>query len=993
MLFDVPILGLDTRTDPKLLPPGVCSDIQNLIPEPGKWRKRFGYTALTKARYDGGNLSDGRKLAAYGDQLVLYDRNNLYSYSSSTTRWAAAKNINQGVQTYYGWNTEVNRLFEGDANLGTPVIQGDSAQLSNVLVVAWVQFNGGNHEAFYAAYDATTGTTLIGPKSFGSSGSRQVLVRAVGTQIHIYRVNTNTISVKILDPASLAISDTNSPINLKTDAAGLADVPEGNTFDVVTRRDNTAALLVYYRRSGGTDRISACWVLPSGTLGNGANGFAASTDLAAGLALTTKPFAIACHTATDDSDVAVVYDSTGFNFIQCTAAFGGIVTGTAAIGGANKPMVTLWCSSTDASFTALAQNTDFVQSVTVNGAGVAGATATVLRHSGLASHLFLDNSALFFHAVFLPEAAVNGSPQTCYVLANLSGVTGVGKIPLAARPIYYSSVTGTHFSLPRVQSLGNNQLQWVCRTRASVAQESTPTYNIGEGVALSRVLYDQEGNHARSIAEFNGVLYTSGPQVLEYDGVRLREQGFVVYPEGVSTSQGGGGSLTALGTYTYHIYYEKINARGQRTQSTTAEVTSITLTGANNRVTLTIPTLPYIYWDNGGLHSYRAVGYRSEANGSIRYRCFDVALTTSTDTVTVVDDMADTTLNVRELDYQNTPEVDNAGVPPLRALHAGPDRLWGVDCTNRRRVYFSKLIDNDLSVEFTDAFFLEFPDEIVAVATLTNQLVAFGSRGIYAVAGEGPGNTGVGEFSAPVRIPGNIGIADPRTLVETPKGWVFISARGFYLLDFGMDLAYIGSPVHAYNDQTFVAATLLADVNQVRFLTDDGRTLVWNHEYNLWTTFTNVEGVSACVSRGIYYYAQSTGQVLGESTAWSDNGTAIEFVIETGWLRPVSVHGWPESGTGWFRLHRAYLVGEAKTDTHMFEAEHAINYEDFDDPVSILFEELPVIRWGLERQKCMAARFRLTESISAGVGEGCEFSSINLELSPMQGGAKIADAA
>ena len=80
-----------------------------------------------------------------------------------------------------------------------------------------------------------------------------------------------------------------------------------------------------------------------------------------------------------------------------------------------------------------------------------------------------------------------------------------------------------------------------------------------------------------------------------------------------------------------------------------------------------------------------------------------------------------------------------------------------------------------------------------------------------------------------------------------PLGLMFKSEKGIYLLGRDFKVVYIGAAVEAYNSMTITSATLLADTNEVRFTTMEGRTLVYDYFHNRWATFTGQTAIDSVI--------------------------------------------------------------------------------------------------------------------------------------------------
>ena len=266
---------------------------------------------------------------------------------------------------------------------------------------------------------------------------------------------------------------------------------------------------------------------------------------------------------------------------------------------------------------------------------------------------------------------------------------------------------------------------------------------------------------------------------------------------------------------------------------------------------------------------------------------------------------------------------------------AGKNRALLLNLENPYGYAYSKRITRGEGVAFTDFLSGELDrdgGEITAGAFLDDKIILFKRDAIYVVAGDGPDNAGLNDtFLPPFRVNTDVGCSEPRSIVETPAGLMFKSAKGIYTLTRGLQVEYSGAFVEAFNGQTITAATLVDDRNEVRFLTDDGETLVYDYFFKQWATWTNHEGRDAVLFDDTYHYLREDGKVYAEDAAsFLDDGVAIHMRLRTGWLKPGSIQGLK-------RIWRIGLLGR-------FFSEHTLRgriYKDYQDHVSETFKWEP----------------------------------------------------
>jgi len=356
--------------------------------------------------------------------------------------------------------------------------------------------------------------------------------------------------------------------------------------------------------------------------------------------------------------------------------------------------------------------------------------------------------------------------------------------------------------------------------------------------------------------------------------------------------------------------------------------------------------------------------------------------------------MSDVNLINNELDYLNTGELDNAQPPPAGLIATGGGRVWLSGLEDPGAVIYSKLREAGGALEFNESLKIVVPEEggrVTALAPLGNGLMVFFKKDrIFVMGGLGPNNLGAGAFSAVESLTTDVGCATPRSIVNVPDGVMFKSDKGIYKLDRNLATTYVGAPVEGYNSQTVTAATLMNDVNEVRFLTDSGATLVYNYSIDAWSTFT-ITGTDAVVWNENYTYIRTSTSVRSEdSTTHKDAGTYVVAKVRTAWIRPAEM-------AGLWRCRR-FLVTADATDKHGLYIRGYYNYSesDYDTSAVQTFStagEFVQRRYNLARQKLQAVSFEIyDEDASSTTGAGYELHSLAVEIQQKDGPAKLASS-
>lgn len=283
--------------------------------------------------------------------------------------------------------------------------------------------------------------------------------------------------------------------------------------------------------------------------------------------------------------------------------------------------------------------------------------------------------------------------------------------------------------------------------------------------------------------------------------------------------------------------------------------------------------------------------------------------------------------------------------PTISRGIATSQRLFALSAEDAGQVYYSKRFQELTSPEFSAPLVLSLGDErkLTAIGRLDDKVVVFEKDDIHVIYGPGPDNAGRsgrdGGFEVH-QVTTDVGTNQPNSLVEVPQGLIFKSDRGFYLLDRGLKVHFIGGPVYdmAYN-ATVKSTIIIPEWAEVRFLMEDraigtfindiGVTalytrparpryarelpsdacLVYNYEYNRWTVFSGYTGSVAARTAGGRFAMLDTGwdvqyESRPEEYYYLDPTGDYTMQFETPWI-PVS-----ERIQGFARLRKATVLGK-----------------------------------------------------------------------------------
>jgi hypothetical protein len=296
-------------------------------------------------------------------------------------------------------------------------------------------------------------------------------------------------------------------------------------------------------------------------------------------------------------------------------------------------------------------------------------------------------------------------------------------------------------------------------------------------------------------------------------------------------TSGAGGGLTSAASYSWIIRYEWVNSQDVLEASTFIAATAGVAGGGGNRMTLTIPTLPFT-----ARHLNRPVSiavYRTSANppanptyhrvtnldpaastGSNRYMANDP----SVGTVTFVDDLSDAALVNRDILDVGLTDLDPISVPHCTCMATDGSRLWVGGLDDPNMVWPSLLVSGSgTGVEFNEALQIrcdDFGGAVTGLAVLNERVIVFKERALYAILGEGPDNTGAnGAFAPPSLLHSDVGLplqatgggGGPATICQVDDGILFFSTKGWCVIGQDLKVQYVGAPVEKYNTQQFTA--------------------------------------------------------------------------------------------------------------------------------------------------------------------------------------------
>jgi len=884
-------------------------DVGSVEPRPSY----FGLGTVAAAEngniYGGGTISTGRRLVTNGDELLLFDKDTLYSWNAQNAVW-----VSRGTHL-------ATEIAEGSRFVTTDdQIAPDRAELNGVVFFSWHKVVAGNTTGYVAAVDKITGSVLMSP--YELAGFQRIRLTALTTKVLLsFFDGINGVYCYALDPASptTALGGASTTVQTGTGATvnfDVVKVPAADRAVFGIRRAVTASHDVVTMTAGLTaarsnkartcDGPIAVSCPPTGThvqivRANGAN---VQGDL---ILLST---------------LADVYTA------QAIGAAGGVGIPFAQIAASHRSVqdsgvyrcYVFWSASEGS------DDTDFeTTSNWVSTGNTLGSSATFVRRLGIASRAFDHDGRVFVWTVFAGASVFGGSNdprfgaqlQNTYFLYRDDAFLAAKAARFNAGG--FSALIG---HIPGVQSLGSGVYAMAGTERRIIELGEKQG---GYGARAPReVKVTFDSNAARRCVRHGQTLYVTGGELLQYDGVRLTEAGYHLYPNYFEAALTVAGAMD-LGSYTYKLTWRWDNATGEVDRSTTATTVSAETTAGYLGIAIA-PAIP-LYVTHKTDNELAVEVWRTAVNPTDDAPFYLVTskdpaaltnpnrytpnLRTGSSLATLNDELADEDLTILESSPDNYGVLENLAPPACTIIAANSDRVFlaGV-AGDPHRVWYSKLREEGLCAAFNDALTVTVPPgngAITALAFLNDTLIAFKETAIYALSGDGFTNLGQGINYGPARVLSvDVGAVDYDSVALCDKGLIFKSRKGFYILNRGWTVDYIGGGVSDYDTETVNAVHVIEGQHQIRCMTTvasgvpyvtpgdpvstvTGRVLLYDTLVSQWAEWS-LEGVHAAIWNGTHCYAKATGAL--SDAGLFDQTDATSYDIETGWIKPADLQGY-----------------------------------------------------------------------------------------------------
>lgn len=991
--------GLDEKTDPKLTQN--LTTLENAIfQKRHTLQKRYGWTPagdtiIGAQSGQGSTITSGAALGLFNNELLLFSDQLVYSYASANDSW-----VDKGSAVSVTISSR--DVIRNNYSQSNP----DNANTNGVEVIAWEDARGGVRAS---AFDIASSLALLSDTEVNNGANvSHCKTIACGQFLFVYYRDGSDLVVARLDSTNPTAGFTSTTLRTDLDATICYDVAVFGSNMVVAYRDN-----------GGT--ITVMYVTQNMAVGSPLIGLPNPVTIVG----DAEVISVATYTISGNSYIVIVHQSVA-DGVAVDGLNTDLTVHTATYSGSAIYHACTNISQVDLGTGTIRIYTSVEPGDLYTDRYIAQEEYEVLTGGAPPGFppVFLIGLAVnakpYLHddRVFVPVAYESAEQSTYFVVRDDRFVTG--KI---------ASNNGGGIPTNNLLSETNQQDTFIYSypilVKGALKSESGILYT---NTGVADVVIDHNDQDIFDTSQSGQNTLIAGGYLKMYDGDSVVEQGFHFYPEDVvATPQTSGGSMSN-GTYLYRVMWEWIDAKGQIHRSAPSTPLTVTLTGGSSvqSVDLTIPTLKLtqkasIDPNGNPIANPRvdpvAVVYRTENTGVVYYRVTSPLSPTfndpTVDTLTITDTLDDTSILSNEILYTTGGVLENIAPPACTILQVYKNRLFLAGLENQNQVWYSNEQIVGEGLNFSDLLTINVDSTggpITSLSVLDDKLVIFKELAIFILAGDGPNLTGgQNDYSKPQLVNSDVGCIDSNSSVITPAGVMFKSTKGIYLIDRSLQLTYIGAPVESYNTDTVVRSTLVQNRNEVRFLLDNDKVLVYNYYFQQWSVFTNFDdGVDALIYGGEYAYLTLSGQVRQETTSeYFDNTSPIQMKVVTPWFSFAGFQGYQ-------RVYRVFLIGKFKSqhilrvrvgydfksswaetiliDTSTFIGNTTFGSESPFGSEDTWAGELEVyqLQFDITIQKCQSVRFEISDNNSIlGTGEGYELTGLTFEVGTKSGGNKI----
>jgi hypothetical protein len=391
-----------------------------------------------------------------------------------------------------------------------------------------------------------------------------------------------------------------------------------------------------------------------------------------------------------------------------------------------------------------------------------------------------------------------------------------------------------------------------------------------------------------NMADVGGVLVIPGAVVTIFDGSAVTALGFHVFPEPPTVT----GNLVGASTpqsLRYQTVYRWSDALGRIHRSSPSAPADVRV--ASGAISNTIHATTYRLGDK----TVTVELYRSAANlPGVLYLIARKDNVVTGNEVVFTDTAADSDINRNELLYTTGGVQANGpltGASEVCLHRSGTGRIFLVSMDDPRQLFFSQPDDGFAGAGFPDAFLIQRPAPVTALASFAKTLIIF-DRGVFYISqSPGPDTSGRGLFPDAQEVEPETKTVQPLSVCVTPDGVFFRTSNpldGLQMVNRALQVAPTGLDAQKYSG-TVVAAAYVADQSQARFWSAFDPTVVYDPTHDVWSTFTGQGAISATVWNGVPVYAPHSGSAIVQEQAgiYTEAGQTYDLDIFSPWFSPL----------------------------------------------------------------------------------------------------------
>lgn len=967
--WEVPFSGtIDTNSDRKQIPSPNFSAVKNCeFQSRGALAQRRSLKSLSRGIYNTAiQTGPAKGVAAYRDDILMFDNHRMYSRSSSRNNWiikgpcgvfdSKTTTINNGNKTIFCVSCAYTNGL---------VAYAYTDFITNTNNLTIVDADNGNilFEAAVAA--ANLGNTLA--TRITAVGNNFIIAyKNAASQVEIYRVDTSSAVFSVVNIPALTTTDCVLFGNNEFDLTAT-----GTTSFVLSYRTNISTVKsVFYNITGPVLTVAPTAPAATANVSNAYDAILGRVIVAYGNASDIRAivYSVPSMAVAIPSDLLV---SSGASFFR-----GVTVTWCGISGG----YVVFYEQFTAAS-------PGGVQYPAVNAVNLVGTGAvfTVKQFPPVANGVMLGSKAFYFedHAYVSLDATHNTVSSGSYLAQVYFSSVFFPQPFLASRVMvgFKAAKKATEPSAGSVAAYTDGSNRFIIAS----AREFRKDPETLTGLQSTAYSFNSTKGVVSKSAGTN--LFVCAGMLNEYDGHELVEQGFHYAPPVVGREIAGG-SLASPNVYQVGVIYSWIDANGGR-HSSAPTLLSFAPSGAAKSFAIEVATVPSVK------NTYEILVYCSQANGTTLTLKDQITVTRGV--VAIPDAYRTFTISTvppttADKLYTTGGVTPNSSMPSPDMIQEHKNRLFAI--VNGRDLYFSKTYSVGTGISMSAAQSFPVPTgqgSSISLGALDDNLVVFNENGALLYGGDGPNDLAIGFFTGPQRILTDTGcdVQSPASVAKIDIGLIFKSKKGYFLLarDFS---ASEYQEMSGFATQRVSSATLVSAKKQVRFARDGQNLLVYDYQekrWSEWTTTPKAATVSAGDYAAIHSPTATTSLVVVDSSGYLDDFTseglgnvAIPFEFTTGWIHLAGIQGYK-------RVRRFGIVAD-----NMSSLVVGVSY-DYNDNVEDLYTFTGTttgnsqVRQRLSRQKCEAIRFHVipTNVPLDSSGPGCVVSSLILEVGTIKG--------